>query len=838
MPHFVNIALPLPTQRLFTYAVPDEMAGEMLVGSRALVPFGKRTLTGVIVEKNVSPVEKTKPVLEILDSAPIFSSEMLALTKWIAEYYLASWGESLKAALPQGMSPESVVKIRPARDISYDEIENMAHRAPRRAELLRELLRHSGEISVAYLSKILDSANLSAIIESLEHNGLIEILRSVAPEITAKKQRAIAVHPDLLESNEMLREVLDSLDSNAPKQALLLSHAYIHRLHHTEPLLMATALQETKSTSSAVKALVQKKYLVEFETEVLRGEISNESSLIQRDESDLAFTIEQQHSIEKINEAIFEGKFKTFLLHGVTGSGKTLIYIEAISEVLRRGKTALLLVPEISLTPQLIARFRAFFGNEIAVFHSRMSAGERYDAWRSTRAGNSKIVIGARSAIFAPLKNIGIIIVDEEHEPSYKQDAPAPRYNARDCAIIRGNLEQAIVVLGSATPSMESMLNARNAKYHLLEITRRADGAKMPEIEVVNTVETRKRRLMTGSFSKVLLDKIFDRLQKKEGIILFHNRRGFAPRLECADCAEIPTCPNCSVSLTLHKYRGSLRCHYCGYTRSAEKSCRYCGHPELKEIGAGTQKIEDELNEILNQNGFDSAVIQRMDLDTTTKKGSHAQILKNFASGAVDILLGTQMVAKGLDFERVTLVGVVSADIQLFLPDFRAGERTFQLLTQVAGRAGRSSDKTGEVVIQTAHPKHPAVLATLAGSYDLFYNDELQIRKEAMYPPFVRFVVVAFSGKDEDTVQQQAHYFANILPKNHAAIVKLGPAVPSIAKIRSEFRRIIVVKSLKSADPQGRIFQHILLSALMVYGQKHGTSAVRITIDVDASGFL
>jgi primosomal protein N' (replication factor Y) (superfamily II helicase) len=915
MPTYVNIALPLPQLQLFTYTIPEEIvvaydaaqALERLVGFRALVPFGKRTITGVIVEVNVEAMASAKDIVELLDTEAALSPEMLAFGRWIADYYLASLGETLKTMLPQGMSPESIVRVSVLNRPSEEQIAAIERRAPRRAEVLREILQHEGEISVGYLESLANgNASVAAQLEALEQDGFIERHRSITPEVRAKTARAVALAPELTD-DEALQAAMTTLDTEAPKQALLLNRIYQHYLNIDAPLTAKDALRDM--TDSVLKGLVHKGYVVEFQTDdprldkALSPEVA--FALSSRDESTLALTLEQQHATDKILEnmrfAVDGGKTKTFLLHGVTGSGKTLVYIEAIKEALKHGKTALLLVPEIALTPQLIERFRSTFGSEIGVMHSHKSTGERFDAWRLVKTGKIRIIIGARSAVFAPLPNLGVIIVDEEHEPSYKQDDPAPRYNARDCAVVRGIMQNAVVVLGSATPSLESMFNTRSGKYHLLEITKRADGANMPTIRVVDVLERRKQHKMHGSFSEELLSAIMERLERREGIIIFQNRRGFASRFECRDCGFIPMCPNCAVPLTFHKYRTQLRCHYCGHTHDAEKVCVNCGSLEIKEIGAGTQRIEEELQEELKKllqermnagkNAQDIAliptfsqrekeeertdstnttkesslepsppgrgqgegkhthahvanpplrevVIQRMDLDTTTKKGSHAQMLARFATGEIDILLGTQMVAKGLDFARVTLVGVVNADMQMYLPDFRASERTFQLLTQVAGRAGRSSGLAGEVIIQTAHPKHQTVVAATLGSYDLFYNDELQFRKEAVYPPFVRFVMIELSGKDEQLVSAQAQHLAFYLPHGNKAYERLGATAPSIAFLRGLYRRIIVLKNYREHDASGRLMREAILSAYSQYQKKHASSAVRVTIDIDASGFV
>jgi primosomal protein N' (replication factor Y) len=854
-----------------------------LIGVRALVPFGKRVLTGVIVECDVVVPQKDirtiKPVLELLDNEPAFSPLMLAFTQWVAEYYCASWGETLKAALPQGMTVESVVRVSAVRDVSDAELVEMQRRAPRRAELLRHLLAHRGDVSVGYLENVVSaSGQVAAQLEALEELGYIERRRFIGKEIKPKQQKAVQLSSALAYDESALRSVLDELDRTAPKQAALLSTIWVQTQHSSRPLVLREALRLSGSSDAALKALVQKGYVVEHTVEVMRtdsalqatSDTSPESpsyaaqALVQKDENNLDLTTEQAHAVSKIIEALLSAhspssaqhnlsytlpinppKAKTFLLRGVTGSGKTVVYIQVIRQALALGKSVLLLVPEISLTPQLIERFRAVFGTDIGVMHSHTSAGERYDAWRRAKRGEIRLIIGARSAIFAPLRHLGVIIVDEEHEPSYKQDDPAPRYNARDIAVVRGTMEHAIVVLGSATPSLESLFNAHHGKYHLLDIRHRADGAQLPSIRVINTIEARKRRQMESVFSKELLNAIADRVERCEGVILFHNRRGFASRLECMDCGHIPMCPHCAVALTYHKSREQLRCHYCGYSRKAEAACTECGSLAVRDIGSGTQRIEEELQPLLESilaermpTAPRKPVIQRMDLDTTSIKGAHKKMLIDFANGKIDVLVGTQMVAKGLDFARVTLVGVINADMQLYLPDFRAAERTFQLLTQVSGRAGRSSELRGEVIIQTAHPVHQTILAASTGQHELFYHDELQTRKDVGYPPFTRFVVIEFSGREEQLVHHQAQHFAFYLPAQHKAFTRLGPALPSIPRLRSLYRRVIVLKGNKEVDPSGKALREALRTAQTQYNLKHPSSAVHITIDIDASGFL
>ena len=614
---------------------------------------------------------------------------------------------------------------------------------------------------------------------------------------------------------------------------MLLSHIYLEYLNNPKPILISNLSQEFGNCNSIIKSLIKNEYLKIIDIPVNRNESeSNQNNLSNLDEININLNEEQLIAKNKIIKTINDRIFKTFLIYGVTGSGKTLVYIQAIKHCIEIGKTALLLVPEISLTPQLIDRFNNFFKDNIAVLHSRQSEGERYDAWRSILDEKVKIVIGARSAIFAPLNNLGLIIIDEEHETSYKQESPAPRYNARDAAIIRGKIENVVVVLGSATPSFESMFNAKNSKYELIEILNRADDALMPEIKLIDTLQKRKNDEMLGALSIDLLQHIKEKISKKEGVILFQNRRGFAFMMQCRECGDIPKCRNCSVTLTYHKAINKMKCHYCGFTTDVYKSCNECGSDSIIEIGYGTQRIEETLEEFFTNSDI-KPVIQRMDLDTTKRKGSYRKYLQAFSNGEIDILIGTQMVAKGLDFARVTLVGVINADLQLFLPDFRASERTFQLLTQVAGRAGRHSSFPGKVLIQTAHPTNKAIEAAIERDYYDFYESEIVHRKNAEYPPFIRFILIEFSGNDDDKVMNAAKHFTNLVQKDNKYFIKLGPSQPTIFKINTQFRRILIIKNYKLTDPNGTQLRKLLKSTIEEYNLKHSNPTVKVTIDID-----
>ncbi len=832
-----QIALPIPSKQFFTYLIPEEIGENDLIGRRALVPFGKRTLTGVIIETAESDdTGKLKPIHELLDVKPSFSTKHLGFIRWIADYYYSSPGEILRSALPQGMSPQSVLKIHIIKEITGDDIKKISKRAPKRAELLQKLSGHSGYLTVKFLEKELKSENIAAQLTNLEQQGFIEIERIVEKDIRSKKQKAVALTEELMNDEEKLKEIFDELDEKAHKQSMLLSHIYLYEKLNSAPALVSDALREMQASMSALNALKEKGYarIMEVEVDRARREPLGES-LAPKDEISFELTDEQTAARDTIFEALTAAKFKPFLLFGVTGSGKTLLYMHAARKALNEGKNVLILVPEISLTPQLIDRFERVFGSETALYHSRMSEGERFDTWRNIREGKSRIVLGARSAIFVPLENIGLIIVDEEHEFSYKQEKGQPGYHARDCAVVRGKMEDAVVVLGSSTPSIESMYNVESGKYELLELTKRADDAEAPPIEVIDMLNARKKGRTAGNYSIDLLNDIKDRIEKEEGTIIFQNRRGFSSYLECPDCGHVPMCTNCDVTLTFHKKVNQLRCHYCGYTIPAFKACRVCGYPEMKEKGSGTQRVEDELSDRLLQDDVEADVV-RMDLDTTRRKGAMRRILKDFASGKTDIIVGTQMVSKGLDFERVTLVGVLNADLHLFLPDFRSAERTYQIINQVAGRAGRSRDKKSKVIVQTSHPEHPAIVTAVRNTYNEFYREELKTRRDAFYPPYSRFVVIEFSGKDEKKTETQSRHFASFLPMKNKVMERLGPVPPFIARLKTYYRRIIIIKNNKTADASGRILRKHLDRAFDEYGKKYSTSAVRIKVDIDAYG--
>ncbi len=837
---YADIALPVPVPHAFTYLVPDELDSQAVPGVRVLVPFGSKTLTGVVVDRPVrTPLTNLKAIRDILDATPTFSAEMLELTKWIAEYYMAPWGEVLRAAMPQGLSRESKRTVTVVEDEVGSALAATATRSPKQHAVLmllsKEKILRAEQIALRTKAK-----GIHAVLASLAARGWIRIEESVEEaEARPKTETMVALTEDGTQAARA-----DASRLRGKQQQVLAALAA-----GESPIAMKRLLRLAGVSSTTVRTLAKNGLTRIFEQEVLRR------SLYDDVEPAVPVTLnpEQQLALDRIRDAISGGSYRTFLLHGVTGSGKTQVYIEAIRTLLPTGRTAIVLVPEIALTPQTVRRFKAHFGADVAVMHSQMSVGERFDAWRQAHDGRVRIVIGPRSAIFAPLTNVGLIVVDEEHEGSYKQYDATPRYHARDVAIVRALRQRAVVVLGSATPSVESYANAISGKYTLLELPKRIDDATMPAIEIVDMARERRdrfeaikadvrsggkefpKRLPVTSVSRLLEMQIRQRLERREGVILLQNRRGFSHVVECFECGAVERCDNCDVTLTFHATKKHLRCHYCGLVKKPPSVCSSCGSTDLRMHAFGTQQVEGELAAL-----FPEAIILRMDRDTTARRGAHDRILSQFGDGRADILLGTQMVAKGLDFPRVTLVGVISADTQMLLPDFRAAEQTFQLLTQVSGRAGRST-LSGEVVIQTLQPEHYSLKHVVGHDFRGFYEEELAYRRELRYPPFSRVVLVEFSGEQEVQVQRCAAGFADLLAKTNQrnAFTVLGPADAAIPRVRNRFRKHVLVKDVKEKDPSGEIIRRAIRTATAQHEAALRTmKGVRMVVDVDPQGLM
>lgn len=779
--------------RQFTYEIPPALADAVRVGVRVVAPFRKRFLTGVVVDLSAeSSLGQIKPLQDVLGEYPMYSDEMLRLTRWISDYYLSSWGEALKTAGPAGTAIESSQHVRLISPDTGDTNEF-------RRKIIGELKDGKG-LSIKQLGRKLGATGLRYHIGKLEAAGVVEVSERLdEPRISIRFERYVQFKPDYTDPHS-LTSVLNELDKRATKQsAILLKLSQLQKVVDGG-VSVVQLLAQSRASMSSLLALVERGIVEFYDKESYR----EAEFAYHEPEKSFELTNNQAECISQVNAAVDSGEYATFLLHGVTGSGKTQVYIEAIDHASSNGKGSIVLVPEISLTPQIVDRFRKRFGEKVAVMHSRMSLGERYDAWRKIFRGEASVVIGARSAVFAPVKNLGLIVVDEEHESSYKQSDTVPRYNARDVAVMRCLINKSVALLGSATPSVESYFNTDSGKYSLLNLPERIDDAKMPRVEIVDMKKKRREKLVFGSFSDELRTKINDRLARKEGIIILRNRRGFSTYLQCSDCGTTEMCPNCDLALTFHKKKNHLRCHYCGFVKIPPVKCSYCGSDKLYYGGSGTQKVEEELAA-----SFPEAKILRMDLDTTSSRGAHDKMLTEFGNGEADMLVGTQIVAKGLDFPRVTLVGVVNADSTMLIPDFRANERTFQLLTQVSGRAGRQ-DKEGEVIIQVTNSREDILDYVSKHDYLSFYKKEIGVRRELNYPPYSRMVVLEFRGKDVKQTSDAAERAAARIRKSLPVLGVLGPAPAVIGRLLGKFRFQIVIKMSKQMDKAGERLEAVL----------------------------
>lgn len=840
---FAHVAFPIPLDKQFTYEVPEELQDLIREGSRVLAPLGTKKITGYVTQlKKTTDVDRCLHIAGVLDLWPVFSEELLSFARWISEYYMTPIGQVLDIMLPPGMDRGNEKIFTLKQSIGDYEIQALRKTKPVQSKILKALFVYK-KLSLKKLIKKVGAKNLAKNIEELKKLQIVEENDVVNdPAVRIRFDNFVRLSDAFIQEPERAGTALAMLEKRSPKQAELLKYI----LDWTQERLLsgedaairqADLLRIIQAPPSALKGLSEKKFVSVFENEKIR----NPYDFIPAKPKPITLNKEQDAAVRRITESVVKAVYKTFLLHGVTGSGKTQVYIETINQALESGKSAIVLVPEISLTPQAVERFKSHFGDRVAVLHSRMSMGERFDSWRKLQSGDFTIVIGARSAIFAPMKNLGLIVVDEEHENTYKQTDSVPKYHARDAAVIRGNLNNAVVILGSATPSLESYYNAKTEKYELVELTKRVDDVPMPKVEIVNMKHEKEIHTEGWQpvFSKALRDRIKEALSRKQQIILFQNRRGYANYVECYDCGFVGECPRCSITLTYHSHQFKMRCHYCGYVTPAYRECPSCGNANILNHGIGTQKVEEQL-----KNLFGPTSVVRMDLDSTADKGAHGKILDRFKRGDAPILLGTQMVAKGLDFENVTVVGVISADTSLLLPDFRSSERTFQLLTQVAGRAGRK-EKRGNVIIQTYNPERSAIVFAKDHDYISFYHEEIAFRKELSYPPFARLALIQFKSEDDKKVVEHAGLFCDILRDKlaHKRWTKnqfdlLGPVAAPIAKIRNQFRWQILIKAGKSFDKSGGLTRELIRSSLDSYRTKHQDAKVQIGIEIDPYSLL
>ncbi|WP_142783429.1 replication restart helicase PriA [Changchengzhania lutea] len=776
--HFIDVIIPIPLQKLFTYSVTLAEADFLNAGMRVAVPFGKSKIyTGIVfsIHSDAPTAYEAKEIHQILDEAPIVNGKQLELWQWIASYYMCTLGDVMRAALPNAFILESETVITKSSNGSLDES------VLRDDEfLIYEALQHQSSLKINDLVNILDKKNVLPVIKHLIDKNAISVEEEVYEKYKPKLVRYVKLHNQYA-SETALENLLNDL-SRAPKQREVIMTLFSISATTKKPVKVADLSQQSKASVSIIKTLIDKGLLEEYHIQTDRVQYSGADN-----ESTKKLNTYQLTALADIKVS-----FKTHqvtLLHGVTSSGKTEVYVKLIEDCIAKGEQVLYLLPEIALTAQLITRLQNYFGEQVAVFHSKYSAHERVEVWNNVLQNSAKarIVLGARSSIFLPFNNLGLIIVDEEHEQSFKQFDPAPRYHARDTAVVLANLHQAKTLLGSATPSLESYFNTNEKKYGLVEITKRFNDVLMPDIELVDIKEQLKKKRMKGHFSDRLIVEMTETLQEGYQIILFQNRRGFSPIIECNTCGNSPQCPNCDVSLTHHKYKNELRCHYCGYHMVMLRNCLACGSSELDNKGFGTEQIEQEVKLL-----FPDVKVARMDLDTTRGKYGYEKIITALEQQEIDILIGTQMVTKGLDFRHVKLVGIMNADNMLNFPDFRAHERSFQLMLQVSGRAGRT-DVRGKVLIQTYNPYHNILQQVSTNNYEGMYSEQMNDRYNYKYPPIYKQIKITLKHKEYNRVESASIWYAKSLRLMFSEHV-LGPESPPISRIRNQFYKNILVK--------------------------------------------
>ena len=779
MQNFINVILPIPLEKLFTYRVTPAEAAFLLPGMRVAVPFGKSKIyTALVHEIHTTPPEvyEAKEIHQILSEHPLVNTIQLEHWQWIASYYMCSIGEVFRSAVPSAFLLESETLI-----LKNDKAEIEEMNLKDDEFLVFEALQHQTSLKVHEVSAIVERKNVLPILNRLIEKNIILLKEELYEQYKPKLVRYVKLG-NTYSSEENLEKLLKSL-TRAPKQSQAVLSLFQLQAVHKKPIKVGDLEQTSGSSKAVVKSLVDKGILEEYFVQTDRVNYKGEDG-----KYNLKTLNEyQEEALDTIKQS-FENK-KVTLLQGVTSSGKTEVYVKLLEECISAGKQGLYLLPEIALTTQLITRLQAYFGSQVSVYHSKYSIQERVEVWNNVLEKKSKaqIVIGARSALFLPFSNLGLIIVDEEHEGSFKQFDPAPRYHARDAAIVLANLHDANILLGSATPSVESYYNARKGKYGYAQITRRFGNVVMPDIELVDIKEQTRKRRMKGHFSERLLEEINETLEYGEQVILFQNRRGYAPIVECTTCGHSPQCSNCDVSLTYHQYKKQLRCHYCGYQMALQESCQACGSPTLDTKGFGTEQVEQELHTL-----FPEAKVGRMDLDTTRGKYGYEKIITAFEQQELDILVGTQMLTKGLDFRNVNLVGIMNADSLLNFPDYRAHERSFQLLTQVAGRAGRTK-KRGKVIIQSYNPYHEILKQVSTNNYEEMFKEQLYERDQYKYPPVNRIIKITFKHKEYNKLNEAAEWFSKSLRNVFGGSV-LGPEYPPVARIRNQYLKNVIVK--------------------------------------------
>ncbi len=782
--HFIDVILPIPLEKRFTYSITQAESEFLQIGMRVSIPFGKTKIyTGIVanIHQTAPLIYEAKEIHQILDEAPIVTQQQLKLWQWIAKYYMCTEGEVMRAALPNAFLLESETIISPNKNsvINDEELKDDEF-------LIYEALQHQSSLKIQDISSILDKKNVLPVVKRLVEKEAIILNEEIYDKYKPKYVRYVKLSNQYT-SEAALNALLDDLNKNATKQKEVILNLFSISAKTKKPVKVSDLIEVSKTTSSTIKTLIDKNILEDYHIQTDRIQYEGEDN-----EDTKQLNQYQTEALQQINTH-FESQ-NVVLLHGVTSSGKTEVYVKLIESIVAQGKQVLYLLPEIALTTQLVSRLQDYFGEQVAVFHSKYSAHERVEVYNNVleNSNKAKVILGARSSIFLPFNNLGLIIVDEEHEQSFKQFDPAPRYNARDVAVVLASLFNAKTVLGSATPSLESYYNATESKYGLAEIKRRYNNVQMPDIELVDIKDKHKRKRMKGHFSDRLIEEMTEALEEGLQIIHFQNRRGYSPIVECTTCGHSPQCPNCDVSLTYHQYRKQLRCHYCGYGIAMQQKCMACGTPDLDTKGFGTEQIEAEVKQL-----FPEVKVGRMDLDTTRGKFGYEKIITAFQQQELDVLVGTQMLTKGLDFRNVKLVGIMNADNMLNFPDFRAHERSFQLMLQVSGRAGRTSQR-GKVLIQTYNPYHKILQQVSTNDYLAMYKEQLDDRYNYKYPPFYRLIKITIKHRDYNKVNLAADWLTKALVQLFKNNV-LGPEFPPVSRIRNQYHKNILIKI-----PQGQ----------------------------------
>jgi primosomal protein N' (replication factor Y) (superfamily II helicase) len=820
---FAELIIPVPIAKLFTYRVPQALTDQIRVGQRVIVPFGKKKiLTGIVFSLHPRPPQdyEAKLILELLDDAEVIYAQQFKLYQWVADYYMCTLGEVIIAALPAGLklSSESMVQLDPRFNLEETPFDFSAKERLLLNRLQKDTLTYTD------VSNLIASKNIYSILRSLQSKSAIILFEEVKEKYKPKTEKRIRISNDHLPKKK-IEALFEKLSQQPKQEAIVLKYLQDIPVFSNPELnkngIAKNTLLGSDLSASALSTLLKNKIVEEFEVVVPRFGF---------EEPALAHAILlSEPQVEARNKILSELETKnTVLLHGVTGSGKTEIYIDLIKRALDGGNQVLYLLPEIALTTQIVFRLKKIFGNEMGIYHSKFSDNERVEVWNGVLVGKVKLIIGVRSSIFLPYDNLGLIIVDEEHDSSYKQNDPSPRYQARDTALMMAHIHGAKVILGSATPSLESFHHAHTGRFGMIELKERFGEAQLPEILFADLAQERKRKTMKGEFSSMLLKGIEEALANQEQVILFQNRRGYSPMIECQDCGWVPKCINCAVSLTYHQYRHSMICHYCGYKEDMPGKCHSCSSTRIQTLGYGTEKLEEELTF-----HFPEAKIQRMDLDTTRSKSGYENIIQGFESGNTNILVGTQMVTKGLDFNNVSLVGVFDADRMMHFPDFRSYERAFQLIMQVSGRSGRRAKK-GKVIIQTSSPQHPLFSYVKQHDVTSFISEQLTDRHEHQYPPFSRLLEITLKHLDKKVVHHAASSLSDQI-KNKLNMVRIvGPGEPMVSKIRNEFLMTMLVKIGRDQGKLAEIKRTLTVLANQLIEQKEYRN-IKIAFDVDPS---